>query len=147
MTKVDRTTIRTERTTSNTERTTPRLFRTTTRLVRTTTTDRITTKVYRTTPRIIQTTTEPSLNFREDQDEVHDIKNEPIRYETSTKQIEDIDLIDFEKCRDELLKYRTQWINTNHFGKAIADKVIPLNKENCDLLNELNQQSGTYYLN
>ncbi|KAL7040837.1 hypothetical protein ACKWTF_000535 [Chironomus riparius] len=145
ITRTDQTTTRTDRTTTFIDQTTQRIVRTTTRPIRTTTTERTSTKIYQTTPRITQTTTEPYLNFREDQDEVFDIKNDPNRYEISTtEQInKNIDLIDVDSCQDELLKYRIQWINTNHFGKAMADKIIPLNKENCDFLTELNQQSGT----
>ncbi|XP_070500663.1 serine protease Hayan-like [Chironomus tepperi] len=166
-TTTERTTARPVRTT--TRRTTTRPATTTT----TTTTDRIianirsttrpiwlateeqtTTKRIRTTTRIRKTTststTEPTLNFRGEEDDNREgqgqdqdgIKYDP--YQTTTEQMEEeFDLIDFESCRDGLLKYRNQWINTNNFGNALADKVIPLNNENCDLLNQWNLESGT----
>lgn len=132
-------------TTTRPVQTTTRTYRTTTRVYRTTTPDQTTTEVYRTTPRIVIHTTEPSINFREDQDDLLEIKKDLVYLDTSTiteQSDEDINLVDFESCRDGLLQYRTQWINTNHFAIAMANKILPLNKENCDLLDQLNKESG-----
>ena len=47
-------------------------------------------------------------------------------------------ILDFKTCRNEFLKFRNSSINPNHFADELSAKRIPLNKENCDKLDELN---------
>jgi len=54
-------------------------------------------------------------------------------------------ILDFKTCRNEFLRYRNSSINPNHFADALDDKRIPLNKQNCDILDELNRNSKLNY--
>ncbi|XP_070504682.1 venom protease-like [Chironomus tepperi] len=53
-----------------------------------------------------------------------------------SKQGPELDLIDFETCTNELLKFRQNKINIDHFSKAFEEGLMPKNRENCDFINK-----------
>ena len=55
---------------------------------------------------------------------------------TISKQRNELDLTNFETCRNEFLKFRKMGVSINHFADAFVAKIVPNNHENCDFINK-----------
>lgn len=55
---------------------------------------------------------------------------------TTSKQNNELDLTDFETCRNEFLKFRKMGVSINHFVDAFSKGIIPKNQKNCDFINK-----------
>ncbi|CAG9811007.1 unnamed protein product [Chironomus riparius] len=56
--------------------------------------------------------------------------------QTITKQRNELDLTNFETCRNEFLQYRKMGVSINHFAEAFSNKIVPNNQKNCDFINK-----------